>query len=149
MTLSAKAVAAMATAVLGTATAMAIPSTAHASTIGPIFLYRHNAGVKLNCAGGNRELKNDGDVNITRDVYAHGAVHSSIQGDFQTFTWQEYSATRAVKEYWCYKGSYYNQYYAANGFSRTNRQRWLCSNGQGLGNCGTFLGSSATAWKKI
>ena len=147
LTLSAKAVTAIATAALGS-TGIAVPA-AHASTIGPIFLYRHNAGVHANCSGKDRELQDDGDVNITRYIYGYGAVHSSINGDIQTLRWKEYSATRADKQLWCYNGSYYNEYFAANGFSRTNYQYWLCSNGAGLGFCNVFAGSSATAWKSF
>jgi hypothetical protein len=126
-----------------------VAPAAHASTIGPVFLYRTNAGVQANCTGNNRELKNDGDVNITRYIYGLGPIHSTVNGDIQTVSRKEYSATRADKQYWCYKNDYYNEYFAANNFSRTVYQYWLCSNGVGLGFCNVFEGSHATAWKAI
>jgi hypothetical protein len=105
--------------------------------------------VQANCTGANRELKNDGDVNIARYIYARGPIHSSVNGDVLTITRKELSATRADKQYWCYKNTYYNEYFAANGFSRTTYQYWLCSNGAGLGFCDESLGSKDTAWKAI
>ena len=122
---------------------------AHAATIGNGFLYRVNAGVQANCTGANRELKNDGDVNITRFIYGLGPIHSSVNGDIQTIWRKEDSSTRADKQYWCYKNDYYNEYFAVNYFSRTVYQYWLCSNGVGLGFCNEFEGSKATAWKAI
>jgi hypothetical protein len=122
---------------------------AHAATIGNGFLYRTNAGVQANCTGSNRELKNDGDVNISRYIYGLGPIHSTINGDIQTISRKEYSSTRADKQYWCYNNDYYNEYFALNYFSRTVYQYWGCSNGAGLGNCSLFEGSKATAWKAL
>lgn len=150
LALSAKSTARAATVASAAVGALALVApAAHASTIGPIFLYRHNAGVHANCPESNRELKNDGNVNISRYIYAVGALHSTINGDIQTIWRKEYSATRADKQYWCYKGSFYNEYFAANGFSRTVYQYWLCSNGAGLGFCNEYLGSKDTAWKAL
>jgi hypothetical protein len=139
---SATAVASAAVGALGL-----VAPAAHAATIGNGFLYRTNAGVQANCTGANRELKDDGDVNITRYIYGLGPIHSTINGDIQTISRKEDSSTRADKQYWCYNHDYYNEYFALNYFSRRVYQYWGCSNGAGLGNCSLFLGSKATAWK--
>jgi hypothetical protein len=131
--------AALASAVVG-ATALVAPA-AHASGVGEIFLYRKNAGVLANCTTGTKELRDDGDVSISRYIYGAGALHSSTNGDIETIWRKEYSATRADKQYWCYKDSFYNEYFAANQFSRTVYQYWGCYGG----GC-AFISSHDTAW---
>jgi hypothetical protein len=136
--------AAVASASVG-ALGLAAPA-AHASGIGRVFLYRTNAGVQSNCTGKNRELKDDGDVNINRFIYGLGPLHSTVNGDIQTISRKENSSTRADKQYWCYKNDYDYEYYGVKLFSRTVYQYFLCSNGAGLGNCSEFIGSKDTAW---
>jgi hypothetical protein len=136
--------AALATAALG-ATALVAPA-AHAAGIGPIFMFRVRAGIDTNCAGGNRELANDGNVGIARYIWGHGAVNSYTNGDIQTLSWTESSSTEADQQFWCYDGSYYYQYYAANDWIRTNYQYWECSD---LGLCNAWLGSYATPWQLV
>jgi hypothetical protein len=123
-------------------TALVAPM-AHASSIGPIFLYRKHARPG-NCDG-NREIKNYGDVNIPRDIYAYGPRHSSVNGAFGVVWRKEYSATRADKQEWCYDTSFYNQYYAANEYSRTVYDYYVCSS---LGCVPTGV-QKATPWKLI
>jgi hypothetical protein len=136
--------AALASAAVG-AVAIAAP-VAHASGVGPIFLYRHNAGVHRNCAGGNHEIKNDGVVGIKRYIYAYGPIHSESQPPNITIYYRkQYSATRADKQYWCYKGSFYNEYFAANNFSRTAYDPFACS---GAGGC-VPLPHYYSPWKRL
>lgn len=148
MALSAKAVARAAALVSATVGAVALAAPpAHASGIGPIFLYRHNAGIHRNCPGHNQFIKNEGDVKIKRDIYAYGAIHSSIHGLIQTIWRREYSATKADKQLWCYKGSFYNEFFAANGFSRAAYKYYLCS--PDLGECNVYLHTHYTPWKRL
>lgn len=133
--------AAVAAAALGS-TALLAP-VAHASAIGPIFLYRTNT-LNGNCPK-TREIKNDGVVNIARKIYEYGPLHSSVNGGIGVIWRTEDSATRADKQYWCYNSSFYNQYYAANGYSRTVYDYYACSS---LGCVPTGI-SHATPWKLI
>jgi len=127
--------------VLVTATA-AIPCAANPPSIGAIFLYRANAHIMENCAGPTEYLRTLGIVGLgMHRVYGHRYLGATTNGYFRTYKSEGWSATRAVKELWCYRGDFDYEYFAANTFHRYSYVYWWCAGG------GCFpLGHQNMAW---
>jgi hypothetical protein len=136
MVTSARSVARKATAVAAAALGVTSPlmvagASARADSISGIFLYRSfDSSVLANCTGGNRELRNIGNVNLGEYyIFESSYLGNSSQGNFAYSSWLEIASTNADKQLWCYNNDFYYQYYANNAFNRKATTQWYCWGG--------------------
>jgi len=106
------------------------------------FLYRTFAGVHqdFNCL--NRYLYNVGVVNLrTNYIFSSRFLGETTYGDGVIDEGEEWSATKADEQRWCYSGEIYNEYFAWNEFHRFSYTYWWNAGGGWLP-----LGTHTTGW---
>jgi hypothetical protein len=102
-------------------------SAAHADGISGIFLYRSlDKSVGANCEGGNREIRNVGNVGLNYYIFEGSYLGGSSEGNFAWSNWSQIATTSADKQEWCYNNDFYYQYYANNAYNRVATQQYYC-----------------------